>query len=47
VLTFNALYVGDDFETTVKASQTPPAPTPFNALYVGDDFETYFYFAVF
>jgi len=38
--TFNALYVGDDFETWESLPAEQRSELPFNALYVGDDFET-------
>jgi len=38
--TFNALYVGDDFETVESELMQPGDKFAFNALYVGDDFET-------
>jgi len=38
--TFNALYVGDDFETYADARKVIKKLDAFNALYVGDDFET-------
>jgi len=37
---FNALYVGDDFETQNLNQHLNPTRKTFNALYVGDDFET-------
>jgi len=37
---FNALYVGDDFETRLPVKCTDSSFKAFNALYVGDDFET-------
>jgi len=39
---FNALYVGDDFETLHLTSRNSKTSNTFNALYVGDDFETHF-----
>jgi len=40
LLAFNALYVGDDFETYYYVLLLLKDKSSFNALYVGDDFET-------